>query len=210
MKRIIRLSVIAILLIAATSVWQSCNVVKDITNTLAEIGKLQFKLDNVSNMRVSGISLSNKRSLSDVSTGDVFKLTSAFATKKFPAEFTLNMLASNPNDGTAGKKRTNAFIQSLDFRMILDDVNTINGDIKNEITVPGSGEATIIPLAMGLDLYEFFGNRGYESIINLAMAIGGVNGSPAKIKLDIKPTVRTAIGPMTYPGRITVISQEWR
>ena len=210
MNRVLKLiSAVALVLVLALS-WQSCNVVKDITNTLADIGKLKFKLENVSNMSVSGINISNKRTLNDVSAGDVFKLTSAFATKKFPAQFTLNMLASNPNDGTAGKKKTNAIIQSLDYRLILDDVTTINGDIGNEITVPGSGQSTIIPLSMGLDLYQFFGSRGYESIINLALAIGGVSGTTAKVKLDIKPTVRTAIGPMAYPGRITVINQEWR
>ncbi len=94
--------------------------------------------------------------------------------------------------------------------MILDDVPTIRGDINNEITVPGSGESTMIPLGMGLDLYEFFGNRGYESIVNLALAIGGVSGTTAKVKLDIKPVVRTAIGPLSYPGRITVINEEWK
>lgn len=190
--------------------FHSCNVIKDVTNALTDIGKLTFKLDNVSNMSVAGINLSNKNSIRDVSTVDVLKLTSAFATKNFPAKFTLNLLANNPNDGSKGKQKTSAFISSLDYRLILDDVNTISGDIENEITIPGSGQSTIIPLGMGLNLYEFFGNRGYESIINLGLAIGGVNGTTSKVKLDIKPTVRTPIGPISYPDRITVVNQEWK
>jgi hypothetical protein len=63
---------------------------------------------------------------------------------------------------------------------------------------------------MSLDLYEFFGNKGYESVINLALALGGVSGSAAKVKLDIKPTVNTAIGPISYPNRLTIIDKEWR
>jgi LEA14-like dessication related protein len=208
--KIVKLILSVLFLTGIMLTYQSCNVVKDITNTLADIGKLTFKIDNVSNMSIAGINLSNKRSINDISTGDVFKLTAAFATKSFPADFTLNLLAKNPNDGTTGKQKTNAFITSLDYRLILDDVNTINGDIKSEISVPGSGQSTIIPLGMGLDLYKFFGNKGYESIVNLGLAIGGVNSSPAKVKLDIKPTVRTPIGPMSYPNRITVISQEWK
>lgn len=210
MKRFQKITVGFVFLAFFAFSWQACNVVKDITNTLADIGKLTFKIDNVSNMAVSGINLSNKRNLSDVSAGDILKLTSAFATKKFPAQFTLNVLATNPNDGTGNKKKTNATITSLDYRLILDDVNTITGDISSEIIVPGSGQSTILPLSMGLDLFQFFGNRGYESIVNLALAIGGVNGNPAKVKLDIKPTVRTPLGPMAYPGRITVVSHEWR
>jgi hypothetical protein len=205
-----RITIIGLAIVFSAFMYQSCNVVKDVSNTLANIGRLKFKLGNISNMSLAGINLSNKRSFSDISTGDVFKLTGAFATKKFPADFTLNLLAHNPNDGTDGTKKTNAVIQSLDYRLILDDVPTIRGDINNEITVPGSGESTMIPLGMGLDLYEFFGNRGYESIVNLALAIGGVSGTTAKVKLDIKPVVRTAIGPLSYPGRITVINEEWK
>ncbi|MFA7625842.1 MAG: hypothetical protein WCZ17_02240 [Candidatus Kapaibacterium sp.] len=210
MNKFYKITIIAVTALIITFTWQSCNVVKDITNTLADIGKLTFKIQNVSNMTVSGIRIYDKKSINDVSAGDILKLTSSFAQKKFPAEFTLNLQANNPNDGSGKTKRTNAIIQSLDYRLILDDVTTIAGDIGNEIVVPGSGQATNIPLNMGLDLFQFFGNRGYESIVNLAMAIGGVSGTPAKVKLDIRPTVKTSIGPMSYPGRITVVSHEWK
>lgn len=206
LKKIIFISII----FATIFSYQSCSVIKDVTNALADIGKLTFKIDNISNMTVAGIKIFEKRSINDISTSDVLKLTAAYATKSFPADFTLNLLAKNPNDGTNGKQKTNAIISSLDYRLILDDVSTINGDIKSELTIPGSGQSTVIPLGMGLDLYKFFNDRGYESIVNLALAIGGVNSSPAKVKLDIKPTVRTSLGPISYPSRITVIDKEWK
>ncbi len=206
LKKIIFISIF----FASIFSYQSCSVIKDVTNALADIGKLTFKIDNISNMTVAGIKIFEKRSINDVSTSDVLKLTAAYATKSFPADFTLNLLAKNPNDGTNGKQKTNAIISSLDYRLILDDVSTINGDIKSELTIPGSGQSIVIPLGMGLDLYKFFNDRGYESIVNLALAIGGVNSSPSKVKLDIKPTVRTSLGPISYPSRITVIDKEWK
>ena len=39
----------------------------------------------------------------------------------------------------------------------------------------GTGEQTIILLQMNLDLATFFNENGYDSIINLAIAIGGAN-----------------------------------
>ena len=54
------------------------------------------------------------------------------------------------------------------------------GAVNQAINIPSStDQKTIIPLEMGLDLYEFFGNKDYESLINVALAIGG----PSFIKL---------------------------
>jgi len=202
------ISLIGILI--ATLTFQSCNVIKDISSTLSNLSKLQFKLENVSNFRLSGIDLSNKRTISDFSIADGLKLTNAFATKRFPADFVVNLNAKNPNDGSGNTQKTNATIAKLDYRLILDEVQTINGDIQSPINVPGTGQSVNIPLSMSLDLYEFFGNKGYESVINLALALGGVSGTAAKVKLDIKPTVNTAIGPISYPNRLTIIDREWR
>jgi len=62
---------------------------------------------------------------------------------------------------------------------------------------------------MGLDLYNFFGNKGYDGIVNLALAIGGVQGSAARLKLDAQPTVSTPLGAITYPSRITIIDKNF-
>jgi hypothetical protein len=199
----------AILILAA--IMYSCNVFKEVSNTLANISKLQFQIQNVTGLRVAGIDVSGKSRISDFSLTDGLKLTNAFATKSFPAIFILNLGALNPNDGkNPGTKQTSATITSIDYRLIIDDVPTIAGDIDAPITVPGSGETTIIPLRMSLDLFQFFGNKGYEGVANLALALGGANKSPARVKLDIKPTVKTSIGPIGYPARITVIDKEWR
>jgi LEA14-like dessication related protein len=207
-KNVIILTALAFVLSAF--IFQSCSAIKDISNTLANISKLQFKLDNVTNFRLVGIDLGTKRSVTDFNISDGLKLTNAFATKSFPATFVVHLNALNPNDGSNKTQKTNATIAGLDYRLLLDDVQTISGDIQAPISVPGTGQSVNIPLSMSLDLLQFFGNRSYESIMNLALALGGVNGTAAKVKLDIKPTVNTAIGPITYPSRLTVIDKEWR
>jgi hypothetical protein len=63
---------------------------------------------------------------------------------------------------------------------------------------------------MSLDLIKFFKEQGYESLLNLALALGGVHGSAARINLRATPTVDTFIGPITYPGEITIIDKEFR
>jgi hypothetical protein len=63
---------------------------------------------------------------------------------------------------------------------------------------------------LSLDLFEFFGDKRYEDLVALALAIGGRNGSPARLSLDAQPTVSTPLGPIAYPGRLTIVSTEFR
>lgn len=190
-------------------VLNSCSVLKKVQDMSENLKRLQFKLDNVNNFRLAGVNLSNISSVKDLSLSDALKLTNAFSSKRFPAEFVLNVEAKNPNDGTGKTKKSSATLTAFDWKLYLDNKETIAGDIAKSIVIPGTGEAEIIPLTMSLDLYEFFGNQGYDKLINLALAIGGKNGSASNIKLDARPTVSTSLGAITYPGRINIVDKSW-
>ncbi len=187
----------------------SCKQLQSITQTLTRLQKLQFKLENVSNFRLANIDVSNKKSISNFSISDGINLVNAFNKKKLPAEFILNVAAKNPNDGSSQSQSTVATLTSFDWKLYIDDAETINGNINKPIEIPGTGKTSIIPLTMGLDLYEFFGNKGYDGLVNLALAIGGVEGSAARLKLDAQPTVSTPLGPITYPSRITIVDKSF-
>jgi hypothetical protein len=187
----------------------SCKTLNQIKDSIVNLQRLQFKLNNVSDFRVAGVSLSNINSLSDLSVMDALKLTKAFAEKKLPTQFVLNVAANNPNDGTGGSKESSATLTSFDWKLYIDDKETIAGDISRDIVIPGTGKSEIIPLTMNIDLYKFFGDKGYDDIINLALAIGGQEGSAARLKLDAQPTVKTPIGNINYPSRITIVDKGW-
>lgn len=189
---------------------QGCKQLGDIGSALTNLQRLKFKLENVNGFQLSGIGLSNKSKLTDFSITDGLSLANSFRTNRFPASFTLNIAAMNPNDGKGGSRSSNATLQALEWRLLIDDVPTITGNIDKPIVIPGTGQQEIIPLTISLDLYEFFGKKGYEQVVDLALAIGGAKGNAGRLKLDAKPTVSTAFGPMTYPGRITIIDKEFR
>jgi len=69
---------------------------------------------------------------------------------------------------------------------------------------------SIIPLRTSINLYRFFGDKGYEGILNPALAIGGLNRDVSRISLDAQPRVTTPIGPITFAGRLTIVSHEFR
>lgn len=185
----------------------SCSALKDLGNTMTNLSRTKFKLDSVNGFQLAGIPLAGKTS---VGIMDGAKLLAAFSRNELPATFTLNVGALNPNDGTGGTTKSSSTLTSLAWTLIIDNTLTINGNIANPIVIPGNGQQTNIPLQMNLDLMKFFKDKGYESILNLALALGGANGSPSRLTLRVKPTVQTDFGPISYPNEIDVINAEFR
>lgn len=183
----------------------NCSVYETITN----LSRLQFKLGDVNNFTIGGVSISNKSKFQDFSAVEIINLTSTLTSGKFPVSFVLNVDAKNPNDGTGGYKRTDATLRSFAWRLKIDDKQTISGDIGSPFTVPGTGEAVTIPLTMQMDLLDFFQNNGLESLINLALTLGGQQGSSSRLTLLAKPTVSTPVGNISYPGELTIVDTKF-
>ncbi len=191
------------LLFAFTNI--SCSIYK----TLVNISRLQFKLGKVNNLTVSGISVEGKTKLSDFNAMDFLKLSSSVAGKKFPVSFTLNVEAKNPNDGTGGFPSTDATIKSFPWKLFIDNKETISGNISQPVSVPGTGQITIIPIQINVDLLKFFGDKGYDSLIKLALSIAGEKGYSSNIALYAKPTVSSPLGNITYPGELKIVSKQF-
>ena len=198
----------AILLVSVLSLFSlSCNVLQQAASVFANLQNCKFKLAGISDFNLAGIPLSGKTS---ISVADGLKLLPAFQNKQFPASFNVNVAAINPNDSTGGTPRAAATLTSFAWTLLIDSTTTIAGNIANPITIPGTGQQVIIPLQMNLDLYQFFKDRGYQSLLNLALALGGANPNTSRVMLRAKPTIHTDFGNMTYPGEITIIDKEFR
>ncbi|MCO6465923.1 MAG: hypothetical protein J5I53_04825 [Bradyrhizobiaceae bacterium] len=187
----------------------SCASIRDITNALTSLHRLQFKLANITNMRLAGVDVTKVSDPSRLSIADALSLTNAFTRGSLPATFTLNVEARNPNTGANGTKSTTLTLNDLDWRLLIDDVRTVGGNLERPIAIPGTTAASNIPLAVNVDLAQFFKDKGYTNVLNLALALGGANGSAARVKLDALPTVGTPFGPLSYPGRITIVDKEF-
>ncbi len=196
---------ILISIISLTFLLTSCSVYE----TMVNLSRLKFKLGNVNNFTISGINLSNKKNFSDLDPLELVSLTQALTSGKLPASFTLNVEAVNPNDGTGGYKKTDATLKSFPWRLNIDQTETISGNIGSPISVPGTGEVTNIPLQMNIDLLEFFGNKGLENLVNLALALGGQEGSSSRLTLFASPTVSSPLGDIKYPGELKIVDQSF-
>lgn len=209
MKKII-LSILLCCLFIGCS--QALNVGKNVLGELSDIRNVQFKLGKANNFTLSTINISKLRSVSDVSVTDGLLLANAIRQKQLPTSFTLELIASNPNSKTQPKtnKSLEALVSSIAWVLYIDNKETVQGQVTTPMKIPTSSSPTIIPIAIGLDLFKFFGDKGYESIINLALAVGGVDGTTSRLQLKIRPTISIAGFPIEYPDYITVVNTEFR
>ena len=183
-----------------------CKVIQDAANSLNSLKELQFKLGDVHNFTAAGIDISKLSSPSNLSVMDGVKALNAYNSKKLPITFTLDVLAKNPNTGSSTSSGTDLFIKRMGWTLYIDGKKTINGVAGNGLKIPGSGQTTTIPLSMSLNLLQFFGDKQYEDLINLAFAIGGVSGSSSRLKLTAEVTVSTPFGDVTYPDELTIVN----
>jgi hypothetical protein len=200
----------ACLILAGLFAFQSCAALNEMAAALSNLQRLRFKIGDVHGFRLAGIEISGKTRLSQFNALDGLALLNTFRTKRLPADFVLDVLAVNPNDGTGGTTRTASTLTSLECRLLIDGEVTVSGNIEQPIEIPGTGQESVLPIRISLDLLEFFGDKRYEDLIDLALAIGGANRTATRLALDAQPRVTTPIGAMTYPGRITIVSTEFR
>jgi hypothetical protein len=177
--------------------------------TIANLSRLKFRIDSIDNVELAGIPLRGKLSINDFSTLEALKLSTAFVRNTLPLSLTINIDAKNPNDGTGGYPRTNATIISFPWRLFLDNKQTVSGDISSEIAVPGTGETAKIPFKVTIDLVQFFKDRGYQGILNLALNLGRESSTPSKITIYAQPTVGTELGNIKYPKEIKIINLDY-
>lgn len=185
--------VICLTLLAGT--WSGCQTLREVS----QLRNVNFAIDRVADARLAGVDVNAFRNYEDIGARDMLRLSAAIADGELPLQFTLHLDAQNP-----GANNVDARLTQMDWTLLLEDKETISGVFDREVVLP-AGETTGIPIDMDLDLVRFFDDNLRE-LVNLALAIDG-DGEPTNVKLRARPTIQTALGPIRYPGAITVVDK---
>lgn len=164
---------------------------------LAALRQVDFALDRLSNGLVAGVNIDRIAAGGNVGLADAARIGAAAAAGEVPLSFTLNVGAQNPSENAAA-----AQLVSLDWTLFLEDTETISGVYNDDRLIP-PGETVNLPIAMELDLVRFFG-RNAGDLIDLVSNLAGAGGQPQMIRLEAQPTVQTSLGPIRYPGTVSI------
>jgi hypothetical protein len=194
---------ILIFLMAVTLV--QCSLVQTIIN----LTRVKFKLEGVENIYVANVPVMNKTRLSDFSALDMLQLSTSVLKGTLPVTFVLNVNAVNPNSANGKTIAQSATITSFAWRLVVDSKEVLRGNITHPITIPGNGQQTIIPIAIGFDLMKTFKDKSYEGLMDVVLRTTGRSTGATSIELYASPSIHTELGTIAYPGEIKIISKEW-
>jgi len=164
---------------------------------LAALSTVRFEIDRVAGLTLAGVSLDGVRGFEDLGLVDAGRIALALSDRSLPFEFRLHLLATNPEENSV-----NATLAGLDWTLFLQGRETISGGLDQSVLLP-PGEPTGIPLAMRLDLVEFFEGSAAD-LVNLVLGLTGQGGGETSVRLDALPSVDTALGPLRYPRPISI------
>jgi hypothetical protein len=173
----------------------SCDVFRQ-TTEMAALGKCDFRIESTRNMKLAGINIQEKKSISDFSMMDMTRIGSAIAAGALPLTFDLNVEVDNPNEKVAAMNR-------LDWILLIDDVEMTRGILDKRIEIQ-PGLVSQFPVAMQVDLMKALSGKSGDALINFALNLAGASSRPTKIKLKAKPTILVGTRAIDYPGYITI------
>lgn len=199
---------IMMIFVMSFGMFQGCSLLKD----LSSMRNVEFRIGSISSVNIGGVSVLNKKKLTDFSVGETISIASQVASKSLPLSLTVHLEARNPNEGSDNAVTNNsiATLQSLEWRLLIDDVPTIEGVVNGPIAIPAGGSTITIPISTELELFTFFQERGYAGMAKLAFVLANPGESTVSVKIDAKPMIKTFLGMMSYPGRITIIEKEFK
>ncbi|MCL4550759.1 MAG: lipoprotein [Bacteroidetes bacterium] len=187
----------ALLILAGCSVLQ----------TVQNVSRLKYRIDSATDYRVAGIFLSDKKNIRDFSSIEMLKLTAGLAKGTLPLTFLLNVEAKNLNDGSGSYPRTDLTLISFPWRLLLNNKETVKGNINEPVFVPGKGKTVLIPIRIEFDIAKSFKDKSIDDVLMLLLQIEGVKNSTSNLKLLARPIVGTPFGNLAYPDEITIVDK---
>jgi hypothetical protein len=166
---------------------------------IAALRSVDFQIDRVADVSLAGVNISGIRSYSDLGLSDAARVGSGVARGELPLAFRLHLLAENPAENSV-----TARLVRMRWTLFLEDTETVSGEIEQEYELP-PGRPTDIPVQVELDLFDFFERSGPD-LVDLALNLAGAGGAPKQVSVRASPTINTALGPITYPQPITIVS----
>lgn len=186
---------ILLFLIGINLMVSSCKMAQP-TQSALNLANCEFRLLSAVNINIAGMPVDEYTSIKDLGVADFAMIMGALAQPELPLSLQLNIEVKNPNPAEAG-------INSLEYIILIDDIQMVDGNYNKPITVPASS-TTIIPVQLDMDLKQALKGKSMDAIMNFGFNLAGVGSKPTRFKVKLKPSILIGNTSLAYPGYITV------
>ena len=164
---------------------------------IAVLRTVKFAFAGVSDVRLAGIRMTEGAAFRDLGMADAARIAAAIAAEQVPLEFVAHLDATNPPENTV-----TARMVDLDWTLFIENRRTLEGGLAASVAI-APGSTADVPLTVRLDLAEL-GSGGARDLFDLAVAIAGQGSVRKDLRLELVPTIDTALGPIRYPSPVVV------
>ena len=156
---------------------------------LAPLYPVEFEFDRVANVRVAGMRPVD--AYTSLGADDLARLAAAVASRNVPVDLVVHIRATSPS-----KQAVNARMPQLEWTFFVQDQEIVSGKLAESFLME-PGKPLDIPIPVHFDAYDVFGGRA-RTLYELGLAIAGVPGYEKEVRIDIRPTIETGLGPILY------------
>ncbi|HPW43281.1 MAG TPA: hypothetical protein PK376_05670 [Bacteroidales bacterium] len=156
----------------------------------------EFKIQNLSDVRLAGVDVSGISNVSEINTLDVLAITNALLINNLPLTFNLNLLVKNPNQQPASMNR-------LDWILFIDDMQMLDGSVNERFVAEPQGVG-LLPVKINFNLSEVLKGETKDKIINTAIGLVDGSGQSARVMIKLKPSIMVGQHTLMYPKWLEV------
>lgn len=164
---------------------------------LAALRSCRFAFANVSDVRVAGIAVGPGARFGSLGVADAARLGAALLAKQVPIELVAHVSTTNPAENKVAARMVN-----LDWKLFVEDHQALAGKVADAVSI-APGQTADVPLEVRFDLLQLT-NGGARDLFDVALAIAGQGTVKKDLRLELVPTIETALGPIRYPSPLVV------
>ena len=188
-----KLAVLASIVVLVSGLSTGCATLQQI----AALRSVAFAFGRVTDVKCAGVSIGPETKFSSLGLTDLAKVSAAIARKEMPLELVAHVSATNPPDN-----RVAARVVELGWKFFVEDAQVLTGRVGEPVVIE-PGATADVPVAVRMDLMKIRGGTARD-LFDAALAIAGHGTPKQELRLELTPTIDTAIGPITYPNPVVI------
>lgn len=186
MRKIILFGSLALLM-------NACSILSE----LSALSKCEFRLHSLTEPRLCGVEVSQKRSWTDFNFMEGQQIARNLMSSTLPFDIKVNVEVRNPGS-------TVAALNTLQWIAYVDDMQVAQGTFTDRVEIPPSGGLVLVPVIIHTDLIDFLETGSPQTMLNFALSLVNARDRSSQVSLKIKPSVLVGSKTLEYPGYFTL------